>query len=386
MFFFYYFQANPRSLRNIDRFEGHRKIAGQPDDPAPFMQPCRPAHPQCSRPVRIGPETSGARVGMMVPCLHFRNTAPASASLAAPGCTACRAQSCWKRWTWIRRLAHRPATSRLHGFPPRPTPTAAAVVAFLSRHGAGHGTAPQQINYRANLWALKSLGVQAVISSAAVGGLVASHRTGSFAVPDQFLDRTWGRHDTFYDGTVAAGVQHLPAADPYNAALRGVLIGALKKSGEDFTPTATVAVINGPRFSTRAESAVAGPGRRPHHQHDPVPGAGACRGTEHGVRRAGIHHRLGHRARRLGTRDGGDGAGQAGRRAAADPCGALRSRRRPGASPVRPLVRGGRRHPGGRRHAGQRGGSRHGRRTAPGGPTGEDPGHRRRRVHRRPHR
>ena len=129
------------------------------------------------------------------------------------------------------------------------------VVAFLSRHGAGHGTAPQQINYRANLWAFKSLGVQAVVSSAAVGGLVTSHRTGSFAVPDQFLDRTWGRHDTFYDGTIAAGVQHLSAADPYNAALRGVMLGALETSGDDFTPTATVAVVNGPRFSTRAESA-----------------------------------------------------------------------------------------------------------------------------------
>lgn len=128
-------------------------------------------------------------------------------------------------------------------------------VAFLSRHGRGHGVAPQQINYRANLWALKSLGVEAVISSAAVGGLVPNCRTGTFAVPDQFLDRTWGRDDTFYDGSLPTGVQHLPAADPYSAYLRAALIAALEMQGEDSQSTATVAVINGPRFSTKAESA-----------------------------------------------------------------------------------------------------------------------------------
>lgn len=129
------------------------------------------------------------------------------------------------------------------------------VVAFLSRHGRGHSIAPQQINHRANLWALKSMGVEAVISSAAVGGLVPSHGTGTFAVPDQFLDRTWGRADTFYDGSLPTGVQHLPAAEPYSAPLRAALIAALELQGEDFAPAATVAVINGPRFSTKAESA-----------------------------------------------------------------------------------------------------------------------------------
>jgi len=129
------------------------------------------------------------------------------------------------------------------------------VIAFLSRHGRGHSIAPQQINHRANLWALRSVGVEVVISCAAVGGLVSSHGTGTFAVPDQFLDRTWGRADTFYDGSFSAGVQHLPAADPYSAPLRAALIAALELQGEDFAPAATVAVINGPRFSTRAESA-----------------------------------------------------------------------------------------------------------------------------------
>ncbi|MET3174053.1 UNVERIFIED_ORG: 5'-methylthioadenosine phosphorylase [Arthrobacter sp. UYCu721] len=129
------------------------------------------------------------------------------------------------------------------------------VVAFLSRHGRSHSIAPQQINHRANLWALKSVGVEAVISCAAVGGLVPSHGTGTFAVPDQFLDRTCGRADTFYDGSLATGVQHLPAAEPYSAPLRAALIAALELEGEHFAPAAAMAVINGPRFSTRAESA-----------------------------------------------------------------------------------------------------------------------------------
>ncbi|WP_186759339.1 MTAP family purine nucleoside phosphorylase [Arthrobacter alpinus] len=129
-------------------------------------------------------------------------------------------------------------------------------IAFLSRHGSAHGVAPQQINYRANLWALKSLGVEGVISSSAVGSLVASHGTDTFAVPDQLIDRTWGRADTYYDGTLPTGVQHLPAAEPYCAALRGVVITALEKLGEGFRDHGTVAVINGPRFATRAESEI----------------------------------------------------------------------------------------------------------------------------------
>ncbi len=129
-------------------------------------------------------------------------------------------------------------------------------VAFLSRHGRAHGVAPQQINYRANMWALKSLGVEAVISSSAVGGLLASHGTDSFAVPDQLIDRTWGRDDTYFDGSRPTGVHHLPAAEPYCSRLRQLLIKALVQRGETFSPQGTLAVINGPRFATRAESEV----------------------------------------------------------------------------------------------------------------------------------
>lgn len=129
-------------------------------------------------------------------------------------------------------------------------------IAFLSRHGSAHSVAPQQINYRANIWALKSLGVEGVVSSSAVGSLVASHGTDSFAVPDQLIDRTWGRADTFYDGTLPTGVQHLPAAEPYCSSLRGIVINALAQLGEHFSDHGTVAVINGPRFATRAESEI----------------------------------------------------------------------------------------------------------------------------------
>lgn len=136
-------------------------------------------------------------------------------------------------------------------------------VAFLPRHGTGHTVPPQRINYRANLWALKSLGVEAVISSSAVGGLREGFALGTFVVTDQFIDRTWGRADTFFDGAgsfdgsgsaAAAGVQHLPAADPFCPALRAYLAWALADHRFEHRTRGTVVVINGPRFSTRAES------------------------------------------------------------------------------------------------------------------------------------
>jgi 5'-methylthioadenosine phosphorylase len=133
-------------------------------------------------------------------------------------------------------------------------------VAFLPRHGDGHRLPPQKINYRANLWALKSLGVEAVLSSSAVGGLRAGFGPDTFVVTDQLIDRTWGRGDTFYDGettqgTTPAGVQHLPASEPFCPQLRARLRDALHAKALPFAPTGTVVVINGPRFSTRAESA-----------------------------------------------------------------------------------------------------------------------------------
>ncbi|WP_328293941.1 S-methyl-5'-thioinosine phosphorylase [Kineococcus sp. NBC_00420] len=127
-------------------------------------------------------------------------------------------------------------------------------VAFLARHGEGHTLPPHRIDYRANLWALASLGVRAVVTTAAVGGLSEHATPGRFAVPDQLIDRTHGRPDTFFDGR-GLPVQHLPAADPYCPELRSLALDALARIGEQPLSPATSVVIQGPRFSTAAESA-----------------------------------------------------------------------------------------------------------------------------------
>lgn len=124
-------------------------------------------------------------------------------------------------------------------------------VAFLTRHGRGHSVPPHLINYRANLWALKELGARTVITSSVVGSLRADCPPGTFVVTDQFVDRTWGRPDTFFEGPQVA---HVSVADPYCPVLRDDLIGTLEELDEAFRPSGTAVVIQGPRFSTRAES------------------------------------------------------------------------------------------------------------------------------------
>jgi len=124
-------------------------------------------------------------------------------------------------------------------------------VAFLTRHGTDHSVAPHLINYRANIWALASLGVTAILSSAAVGGVHPDFPPGTLVLTDQFIDRTYGRADTFYD---RGSVQHLAAADPFCPTLHAVAAAALDAAGESIAPSGTVVVIQGPRFSTRAES------------------------------------------------------------------------------------------------------------------------------------
>ncbi|CAN5120405.1 S-methyl-5'-thioadenosine phosphorylase [soil metagenome] len=123
--------------------------------------------------------------------------------------------------------------------------------AFITRHGVDHSVPPHQINYRANIWALASLGVTAILSSSAVGGVSESYPPGTIVLTDQFIDRTWGRADTFYD---EGSVQHLAAADPFSPALHDLAAQALRDAGETVAETGTVVVIQGPRFSTRAES------------------------------------------------------------------------------------------------------------------------------------
>jgi len=124
-------------------------------------------------------------------------------------------------------------------------------VAFLPRHGRDHSIPPHRINYRANVWAMRELGVQWVFGPCAVGSLQPHVRPGEFVLCDQFVDRTRGRADTFYDGPIAT---HVSAADPYCPTLRALVAEVARSQGLPLHERGTVVVIQGPRFSTRAES------------------------------------------------------------------------------------------------------------------------------------
>ena len=126
-------------------------------------------------------------------------------------------------------------------------------VAFLPRHGKEHQLPPHRVDFRANAWALHSLGVRSVIGPCAVGSLRVDRRPGDLVVPDQLVDRTWGRPDSFAD---TGPVRHLSFADPYTEALRQVVLTAARKEHDPgrVHDGGTVVVIQGPRFSTRAES------------------------------------------------------------------------------------------------------------------------------------
>jgi 5'-methylthioadenosine phosphorylase len=121
-------------------------------------------------------------------------------------------------------------------------------VAFLPRHGLRHEYPPHLVNYRANLWALHSLGVRRVIGPCAAGSLRPEVKPGDFVILDQLVDRTWGRADTFVSGPE---VRHVSFADPYCPEL-GRVFGPAAAPGVH--AGGTVVVIQGPRFSTRAES------------------------------------------------------------------------------------------------------------------------------------
>jgi 5'-methylthioadenosine phosphorylase len=124
-------------------------------------------------------------------------------------------------------------------------------VAFIPRHGRRHELPPAQIPYRANLWAMKELGVRRIIGPCASGALRAELERGEFVVCDQFVDRTSGRADTFYEGPVTT---HVSAADPYCPDLRWILVETARELEIPVRDGGTVVVIQGPRFSTRAES------------------------------------------------------------------------------------------------------------------------------------
>lgn len=125
-------------------------------------------------------------------------------------------------------------------------------VAFVARHGKGHRFPPHHVNYRANLWALRAVGVRQILSPCAVGSLVPDNGPGTIVVPDQVVDRTWGRGHTYFEGE--GPVVHVGFADPFCPNGRQVAVDAARLSGMDVVTDGTLVVINGPRFSSRAES------------------------------------------------------------------------------------------------------------------------------------
>lgn len=124
-------------------------------------------------------------------------------------------------------------------------------VAFLARHGPRHHLPPHRVNYRANIYALRELGVRRIVAPAAAGSLRPDLHPGEFVVCDQLVDRTRGRADTYFDGGVMG---HVPFADPYCPELGRVLVASAVEPTV-VHPRGTVVVVQGPRFSTRAESA-----------------------------------------------------------------------------------------------------------------------------------
>jgi len=126
-------------------------------------------------------------------------------------------------------------------------------VAFLSRHGRGHRIMPTELNFRANIYGMKVLGAEWIISASAVGSMREEYRPRDIVIPDQFFDRTRGRVSTFFgDGIVA----HVPFADPTCNVLGGVLFRAGQQVGARMHRGGTYVCIEGPHFSTRAESRI----------------------------------------------------------------------------------------------------------------------------------
>ncbi|AHE98311.1 S-methyl-5'-thioinosine phosphorylase [Thioalkalivibrio paradoxus] len=126
-------------------------------------------------------------------------------------------------------------------------------VIFLPRHGAQHTIPPHQVNYRANLWALRNAGVDTVLAIAAVGGITAEMAPGVIAVPDQIIDYTWSRFHTFFEGDGNEGVTHVDMTYPYSQELRETLIAASRELGLGAVEQGTYAATQGPRLETAAE-------------------------------------------------------------------------------------------------------------------------------------
>src|SRR5919109_545251 len=128
----------------------------------------------------------------------------------------------------------------------------ACEVVFLARHGYGHTIAPHEVNYRANLWALKDAGALEVVSVATVGGIHAALVPGALVLPDQLIDYTWGRHATYHEGPGAV-VNHIDFTEPYSHGLRNKIRDAARACGEQLIDGGVYATTQGPRLETAAE-------------------------------------------------------------------------------------------------------------------------------------
>lgn len=129
---------------------------------------------------------------------------------------------------------------------------AGAEVIFIARHGYGHTLAPHEINYRANLWALKEKSAGRILAVCTVGGITPEFGAGTLAIPGQIIDYTWGRKSTYFEGAEKP-VVHVDFTHPYCERTRGLLVGAAERAGVAVVPRGTYAAVQGPRLETAAE-------------------------------------------------------------------------------------------------------------------------------------
>jgi 5'-methylthioinosine phosphorylase len=153
------------------------------------------------------------------------------------------------------QISHREVVRTPYGDPSAPITFGSISdtdVLFLARHGYGHTISPHRVNYRANIWALKSLGVEKVIAVAAVGGIREDLVPASIVFPDQIIDYTYSREHTFYDDA-DAGITHIDFTHPYCADIRDVMIKAAREAGHMVSDHATYGATQGPRLESAAE-------------------------------------------------------------------------------------------------------------------------------------
>jgi 5'-methylthioinosine phosphorylase len=153
------------------------------------------------------------------------------------------------------RVTSREARGTPYGEPSAPLTfgeVAGHAVVFLARHGDAHTFAPHEVNYRANLWALKEAGAREVVSVATVGGIAPDALPGSLLVPHQLIDYTWGRPATYFEGR-GVPVKHIDFTEPYSRSLRQKLLTAARRCGEAVLDRGVYAATQGPRLETAAE-------------------------------------------------------------------------------------------------------------------------------------